>query len=305
MSAITINDLHKSYGPVKAVDGISLEVEEGEIFGFLGPNGAGKTTTIEIVEGYRKPDSGIVRILGLNPFKQGYQIKERIGIMLESTSIYPDLRVGEVVALFAGYYRQTANYLSLLDMIALQDKMKCPVRELSGGQKQKLAFVLALINDPELLLLDEPTTGLDVQTRRYVWELIQQYRDKGKTVFLTTHYIEEAEALCDRVAIIDYGTIIALDTPRRLMANLDVEQRIEFVTDNAIDAQKIEETEGVQKVVETRRGEFTLYVQQPQRVLMQLTVLAKAEGWNLSDLRVEGATLEDVFLNLTGRRMRE
>lgn len=305
MSAITINDLHKSYGPVKAVDGISLEVEEGEIFGFLGPNGAGKTTTIEMVEGYRKPDSGTVRILGLNPFKQGYQIKERIGIMLESTSIYPDLRVGEVVALFAGYYRQTANYLSLLDMIALQDKMKCPVRELSSGQKQKLAFILALINDPELLLLDEPTTGLDVQTRRYVWELIQRYREKGKTVFLTTHYIEEAEALCDRVAIIDYGTIIALDTPRRLMANLDVEQRIEFVTDNAIDAQKIEETEGVQKVVETRRGEFTLYVQQPQRVLMQLTVLAKAEGWNLSDLRVEGATLEDVFLNLTGRRMRE
>ncbi len=313
MSMITVDNLRKYYGDpsagsgrgVKAVDGISFEVQQGEIFGFLGPNGAGKTTTIEIIEGYKTPDSGSVTTLGLDPRKDGYDLKERIGIMLQETVLYPDLRVGEILRLFASYYRRPTDPDALLEMIGLEEKQRAFVHELSGGQKQRLAFILTLINDPELLFLDEPTAGLDPQSRRAIWEWIRLAREKGKTVFLTTHYIEEAEDLCDQVAIIDRGKIIALDTPRRLMASLDVEHRIEFVTDGAVDSGRLEGISGVDKALEASKGEFVLYVQETQSVLGELMALAERDGLALRDLRVEGATLEDVFIKLTGRRIRE
>ena len=305
MNVITVNSLRKHYGDVKAVDGISFEVQEGEIFGFLGPNGAGKTTIIEIIEGYKTPDSGSVTTLSLDPRKDGYDLKERIGIMLQETSLYPDLRVGELLRLFACYYRDPADPDALLEMIGLKEKKRACVRELSGGQRQRMTFILALINDPELLFLDEPTAGLDPQSRRVLWEWIRFAREKGKTVFLTTHYIEEAEDLCDRVAIIDHGKIIALDTPKRLVASLDVEHRIEFVTDGSLDSARLAEIPGVGKVIEAGRGAFVLYVNEPQPVLGALMALAEREGLALRDLRIEGATLEDVFIRLTGRRIRE
>jgi len=305
MAAIEVERLVKVYGEVNAVDGISFTVEKGEVFGFVGPNGAGKTTTIEIIEGYRMPDEGQVVVLGLDPFRERYELKERVGIMLQSTSFYPDLRMGEIVTLFAGYYRHTADTDSLLDMMGLKEKSRAFIRELSGGQKQRLALILAFINDPELLFLDEPTAGLDPQSRQGVWEWIDEARQEGKTAFITTHYIEEAEELCDRVAIIDHGRIIALDTPRRLMANLDAEQSIEFIADDSLDLAKLSAIPGVWAAVNGKKGEYTLHVSDPQVALKGLMALAAEEAFYPRDLRVEGATLEDMFIHLTGRRIRE
>ena len=304
MGVITVDHLYKHYGDVKAVDGLSFEVHEGEIFGFLGPNGAGKTTTIEIIEGYRVADSGQVTVLGLDFCKERYEIRERIGIMLQETSLYPDLKVSELLRLFASYYRRAVEADALLEMIGLEEKKGAFVRELSGGQKQRVVFILTLINDPELLFLDEPTAGLDAQSRRAIWEWIALAREKGKTVFLTTHYIEEAEDLCDRVAIIDHGKIIALDTPRRLMAGAEAEQRIEFVIDGALDVARLEAMPGVTKVLGDGRGEFTIYAPEAQPALKSLITLAEQEDFALRGLTVEGASLEDVFIRLTGRRIR-
>jgi len=304
MSVITVENLHKRYGDVKAVDGISFEVHEGEIFGFLGPNGAGKTTTIEIIEGYRVPDAGQVTVLGLDARQDRYEIAERIGIMLQETSLYPDLKVGELLRLFASYYRGPIDPDTLLEMIGLEEKKGAFIRELSGGQRQRVVFILTLINDPELLFLDEPTAGLDPQSRRAIWDWIHLAREKGKTVFLTTHYIEEAEDLCNRVAILDHGKIIALDTPKRLMAGLAVEQKIEFVIQGALDMARLEALPTVTKVLDDGQGEFTLYAPEAQPVLKSLIALAETQGFTLRGLTVEGATLEDVFIQLTGRRIR-
>jgi ABC-2 type transport system ATP-binding protein len=312
MNVITVEGLHKHYGDplansgrgVKAVDGISFEVREGEIFGFLGPNGAGKTTTIEIIEGYKTADRGKATVLGLDPRQEGYALKERVGVMLQETALYLDLKVSELLKLFASYYQNPVDPGTLLKMIGLQEKKNAFVRELSGGQRQRLVFILALINDPELLFLDEPTSGLDPQSRRATWEWIALAREKGKTVFLTTHYIEEAEWLCDRVAIIDHGKIIALDTPRRLMAGAQVEHRIEFVIEGALDAARLEATPGVTRVSADGQGAFTLYTPQAHPALNSLLGLADTQGFTLRGLTVQGATLEDVFMQLTGRRIR-
>lgn len=304
MDVIEVNDLGKHYGEVKAVDGITFEVKEGEIFGFLGPNGAGKTTTIEIIEGYKTADWGDVSVLGLHPRKDGYAIKERSGIMLQQTALYPDLRVNELLRLFASYYQGSADPDALLEMIGLQEKKRAFVRELSGGQRQRVAFILTLINDPELLFLDEPTAGLDPQSRRALWEWIARARDEGKTVFLTTHYIEEAEWLCDRVAIIDHGKIIALDTPKRLMAGAAGDQRIEFAIDGALDTARLEAMPGIGSVTTDNGGGFTIYSGEVQAALKSLIALAEGNGFSLRGLTVEGATLEDVFIQLTGRRIR-
>ncbi len=312
MNVITVEGLYKQYGDpsassghgVKAVDGISFEVHEGEIFGFLGPNGAGKTTTIEIIEGYKTPDSGQATVLGLDPRQDGYALKERIGIMLQETALYPDLKVSELLKLFASYYQHPVDPDALLDMIGLQEKKGAFVRELSGGQRQRVVFILALINDPELLFLDEPTAGLDPQSRRALWEWIRLAREKGKTVFVTTHYIEEAEWLCDRVAIMDQGKVIALDTPRRLMAGAQVEQRIEFVIEGALDVAQLDAMPGVTRASGDGRGAFTLYTPQAHPALKSLMGLAETQGFTLRGLTVQGATLEDVFIQLTGRRIR-
>ena len=304
MSVLTVENLFKHYDKVTAVDGISFGVQEGEIFGFLGPNGAGKTTTIEIIEGYRLPDRGSVTVLGLDPRRDRYELRERIGIMLQETSLYPDLKVGELLRLFASYYSNPVDPDALLEMIGLQEKKGAFIRDLSGGQRQRVAFILTLINDPKLLFLDEPTAGLDPQSRRAIWEWIELAREKGKTVFLTTHYIEEAEWLCDRVAIIDHGQIIALDTPKRLMAGAEVEHKITFVIEGVLGVARLEAMPGVTRALTDGHGEFTIYAREAQPALKSLIELTETNGFALRGLTVEGATLEDVFIRLTGRRIR-
>jgi ABC-2 type transport system ATP-binding protein len=287
------------------VDGISFSVEEGELFGFLGPNGAGKTTTVEILEGYRRPDQGEVTVLGLDPFGGGNELRERMGILLQSTSLYPELSVAELVSLFSGYYRNALDPDTLMSAMGLNEKRSARYAELSGGQRQRLALILAFINDPELLFLDEPTAGLDPQSRQAVWEWMTEARRKSRTVFLTTHHIEEAQELCDRVAIVDHGKIIALDTPRRLMADLDNGQKITFLADKNLDLAKLSSISGVWAATNGKPGEYTLHAEDSQLALKKLLELASEEGFYPRDLRVEGATLEDVFINLTGRRIRE
>jgi len=286
------------------VDGISFEVKEGEIFGFLGPNGAGKTTTIEIIEGYKTPDSGRATVLDLDPGRDRYELRDRIGLMLQETSLYPDLKVGELLRLFASYYRHPVEPDALLEMIGLEEKRGAFIRELSGGQRQRVVFILALINDPEVLFLDEPTAGLDPQSRRAIWEWIDLARKKGQTVFLTTHYIEEAERLCDQVAIIDHGRIIALDTPKRLVAGADVEQCIAFAIEGSLDVTRLEALPGTIRVLGDGHGEFTLYAREAHPVLKSLIEMSETDGFKLRGLEVAGATLEDVFIRLTGRRIR-
>jgi ABC-2 type transport system ATP-binding protein len=304
MSVIKVENLRKHYDAVKAVDGVSFAVQESEIFGFLGPNGAGKTTTIEILEGYKTADGGRATVLGLDPRHNRYELRERIGLMLQETSLYPDLKVGELLRLFASYYRHPVDPEALLEMIGLEEKRGAFLRELSGGQRQRVVFVLALINDPEVLFLDEPTAGLDPQSRRALWDWIRVAREKDKTVFLTTHYIEEAERLCDRVAIVDHGRIIALDTPKRLMATADLEHRIEFLVEGSLDVSRLGGLPGVTRAMRDGDGEYTLLARQVQPAIKTLMDLSETNGFTLRGLTVEGATLEDVFLHLTGRRIR-
>jgi ABC-2 type transport system ATP-binding protein len=304
MSVIKVENLRKHYDDVKAVDSISFEVQKGEIFGFLGPNGAGKTTTIEIIEGYKTADSGRATVLNLDPGRDRCELRERIGLMLQETSLYPDLKVGELLRLFASYYRHPVDPDALLEMIGLEEKRGAFIRELSGGQRQRVVFILALINDPEVLFLDEPTAGLDPQSRRAIWEWIDLARKKGQTVFLTTHYIEEAERLCDRVAIVDHGRIIALDTPKRLVAAADVEQSIAFVIEGSLDVTRLEALPGAIRVLSDGHGEFTLFAREAHPVLKSLIEMSETNGFKLRGLEVAGATLEDVFIRLTGRRIR-
>jgi ABC-2 type transport system ATP-binding protein len=305
VAAIEVHEIVKTYGDLTAVNGVSFEVPGGEVFGLLGPNGAGKTTTIEIMEGYRKPDSGWARVLGLDPFGDGQELKPRVGLLLQSTFLYPELSVAELVSLFSGYYREPVDSEILLEAMGLKEKSTARYRELSGGQKQRLALILAFMNDPELLFLDEPTAGLDPQSRQGVWQWIVDGRQRSKTILITTHHIEEAEALCDRVAIIDHGQIIALDTPRRLVAGLEAEHNIAFLADAPIDLARLSCIPGVWAASNGKEGEYALHVEDPQLALKGLMELASQQGFYPQALRVQGATLEDVFISLTGRRIRE
>jgi ABC-2 type transport system ATP-binding protein len=304
MPAIEVRELVKTYGQVRAVDGISFSVDEGEVFGFLGPNGAGKTTTVEILEGYRRPDRGEVTVLGLDPFQDGHELRERVGILLQSTSLYSDLSVAELLGLFSGYYRSTLNAETLMSAMGLDEKRRARYGELSGGQRQRLALILAFINDPQLLFLDEPTVGLDPQSRHAVWDWMTHARENQRTVFLTTHHIEEAQRLCDRVAIIDHGRIIALDSPRRLMADLEIDQKIAFMAKEPVDLARLSSIPGVWAASNGKEGEYILHAEEAQLALKGLMELASAEGFYPEDLRLEGATLEDVFISLTGRKIR-
>jgi ABC-2 type transport system ATP-binding protein len=311
MSVITVEKLRKYYGDpaagagrgVKAVDGVSFEVRPGEIFGFLGPNGAGKTTTIETIEGYRKQDSGSVTVLGRDPRRDRYALRERIGIMLQETTLYPDLRVGELLKLFASYYQDPVDPDALLEMIGLEEKKGAFVRELSGGQRQRVVFILTLINDPELLFLDEPTAGLDPQSRRAIWEWIGLAREKGKTVFLTTHYIDEAERLCDRVAIIDHGKIVALDTPQNLIDSLGAENRVVFEVHGPLDEAVLRAVPGVARI--ERIGERVVVYGREDGLVAGVVNALEVGGIRFENLRTEQPTLEDVFLALTGKEMRD
>jgi len=300
--AIVLEALHKSYGDVRAVDGISFSVPRGEIFGMVGPNGAGKTTTIECLEGLRKPSFGTARVLGLDPERQGYELRERIGVQLQSSALPDRLKVREILDLFSAFYRKSVPWPPLLDELGLAEKAGAHFGKLSGGQKQRLFIALALLNDPEIVFLDELTTGLDPQARRAMWDLVKGIRAKGKTVFLTTHYMEEATQLCDRVAVIDHGRIVALDSPARLIASLGAENRVVFTAEGA-DPGLFRALPGVSRV-ESAEGRIAVYGAGDDLVVHVVMALAGAKI-KFRDLRTEQPTLEDVFLVLTGAAMRE
>jgi len=302
---IAVEFLEKSYGSVRAVDSISFEVAEGEIFGVVGPNGAGKTTTIECLEGLRAPDGGQMRVLGLDPRRDGDALRERIGAQLQDCALPARLRVGEAVRLFASFYPCPLTPEVILDGLGLADRKKVAFADLSGGQKQRLSIALALVGDPQLVFFDELTSGLDPQARHATWDLVRDVRAKGKTVFLTTHYMEEAERLCDRVMIIDAGRIVALDTPAALVGALGAEQRIAFGADGRADEVlgALRAVPGVARV-EQSGGRFVVYGQSDRILAPILTVLEESQV-PFHDLQTEQPNLEDVFLALTGREMRD
>jgi len=300
---IQVENLQKSYGSLKAVDNVSFEVYPGEIFGMVGPNGAGKTTTIEIIEGLRKADFGTVHVLGMDPVEDSDQLAERVGVQLQQSALPPRLRAAEAVELFSSFYQHQADGNKLLDLLGLADKRNTPFAKLSGGQKQRLFIVLALLNQPELVFFDELTTGLDPQARRSMWELVQGIRQQGVTVFLTTHFMEEAERLCDRVLILDHGCLVALDTPAALVSSLGVEKRLVFTLP---EDQELPSLEGLPTVSRVERsGPRVVVYGQGARFASSVVLALEDAGVDLLDLRTEQATLEDVFLQLTGREMRE
>jgi len=303
-AAIVVENLRKAYGPTVAVDGVSFTVERGEIFGLIGPNGAGKTTTTECVQGFRRPDAGIVRVLGLDPVSDGRAMRQRIGSQLQEANLPGRLRAGEAVDLFADFYRRSLDRDTLLAQVGLAEHRQSFYDKLSGGQKQRLQIALALVNDPELVFLDELTTGLDPQARRGMWELVEDLGRHGTTVVLTTHFMEEAERLCDRVAIMDQGRIIALDSPAGLIAALDGGQRgVSFELDDPWDAAPLAALPGVAAV---HRVNGRIVVRGDGDGLTGAVVgVLERERRPFRDLRSLQPTLEDVFIARTGRRMRD
>jgi ABC-2 type transport system ATP-binding protein len=277
MSAVSVTDLHKSYGSFEAVKGISFEIQRGEVFGLLGPNGAGKTTTVEILEGYRRRDHGEVSVLGIDPERAGLDWRERIGVVLQHDELYPTFSVRECVELFAGYYDRPRDPAEVVRLVGLEEKASARVKTLSGGQQRRLDLAVALVGNPELLFLDEPTTGFDPGARRVAWETIRSLRALGKTILLTTHYIEEAQQLADRVGVLREGRIVGLGTPGELIGAA-AETEIRY----------------------RRNGEaVVLQTEEPTRVLHELTGRALADGVELEGLEVRRPTLEEVYLALT------
>lgn len=299
---IEVTDLKKYYGSLKAVDGVNLTVEKGEVFGLLGPNGAGKTTTMEMMEGLRDADSGEVMINGLSVRENRKKVTEHIGVQLQSTSMFDLLTVEEILRMYASFYKKTKPVETILQQMNLLEKRKDSIKGLSGGQKQRLAIGLALIHDPEVIFLDEPTTGLDPQARRSLWDIILELKKQGKTIILSTHYMEEAYVLCDRLAIMDQGKVMALDTPDNLISSLEMESAIQFKWDREL--QPLEKLNSIVKVT-TLKDQAVLYTTNLQDSLISLIKYTEQEGIQLEDLQTRRATLEDVFLQLTGRSLRE
>jgi ABC-2 type transport system ATP-binding protein len=304
MLAIDIKGLKKYYGDVKAVDSIDLQVEEGEIYGILGPNGAGKTTTMEMVETLRRPDSGEISVLGIDALRDPAAIKKIIGVQLQTTVFFERLKVGETLDYFRTFYPRTMDLEALVELVELTDKSGAMVDDLSGGQHKRLSIALALINDPRVVFLDEPTTGLDPQARRHIWDIVGHLREKGKTVVITTHYIEEAESLCDRVAVMDQGRIIARGTPNDLIDQHVSDTVIYFRLSEPVDVKTVEGIAGV-KAVSLEEGAFQVSTNAPQLTLEGIFDLARERGLATDDVSIKRATLEDVFLKITGRRLRE
>lgn len=303
--ALRVQNLRKEYNDVVAVDGLDLEVQPGECFGLLGPNGAGKTTTIEICEGLTEPDSGGVEVLGMTWASHASQLRQRLGIQLQDTQLSDKLTVFETVRLFRSFYDQGPSANELIDRMQLGEKRNSRVGGLSGGQKQRLTLACSLAGDPELLFLDEPTTGLDPQARRQLWDVIESFRENGRTVVLTTHYMDEAEKLCSRVAIVDHGRRIALGTPRELIESIGVQNVVEFSTGGkTIAAARLESLPGVTKT-ERDSDNIRLHAGELHVAVPALLELLGSLGIPLSELRTHSATLEDVFVALTGRHLRE
>nr|HEV7952740.1 ABC transporter ATP-binding protein [Candidatus Acidoferrales bacterium] len=302
---IRVSGIRKTYGRTVAVDEVSFEVNEGEIFGLIGPNGAGKTTTMECVEGVRKPDRGNILVLGLDPFRDVYKLQERIGVQLQQAQLQKRIKVWEAVDLWASLYKKKAvDAERLLEQLGLADKREAWFMNLSGGQKQRLFIALALINDPEVVFLDELTTGLDPQARRAIWELVRQIRERGKTVFLTTHLMEEAEKLCDRVAIIEHGKIIDVDTPERLVNKHCPERTVVLVTDDANAEERFRAIPGVESVIAGADSRFTILGRGDDLVSAVIRCLSE-NRIRVTDFRTILPSLEDVFLKLTGHSIRE
>lgn len=300
--AVRIDQLHKAYGSVVAVDDVSFEVPVGEIFGVVGPNGAGKTTSIECIEGLRRADRGTIEVLGLDPARQERELRQRIGVQLQQSALPARIKVWEALDLYASFYDSAVNWRPLLDRLGLMDKRNAAFAKLSGGQKQRLFIALALLNDPELIFLDELTTGLDPQSRRSMWELVRGIRDQGKTVLLTTHFMEEAERLCDRVAIMDQGRIVALDSPANLIRDHGAEARVTFAADGDCES-KLQALAGVTRV--ERAGDRVIVQGKGDGLIGEVVAALSAGGIVFRDLRTEQSTLEDVFLALTGKEIRD
>jgi ABC-2 type transport system ATP-binding protein len=303
-AVIQVSGIRKTYGRTVAVDEVSFQVNDGEIFGLIGPNGAGKTTTMECVEGIRKPDRGTISVLGLDPFRQVYKLQERIGVQLQQAQLQKRIKVWEAVDLWASLYRKkSVDGERLLEQLGLIDKRDAWFMNLSGGQKQRLFIALALINDPEVVFLDELTTGLDPQARRAIWELVRGIRERGKTVFLTTHLMEEAERLCDRVAIIEHGRIIDIDTPQRLVARHCPERTVVLDTDDATAEERFRAIPRVESVVRSDL-QFTIRGQGDDLVTEVIHCLSE-NRIRVTDFRMIVPSLEDVFLKLTGHSIRD
>jgi ABC-2 type transport system ATP-binding protein len=304
--AIECSGLVKRYPGVVAVDGIDLEVRRGECFGLLGPNGAGKTTTIEMIQGLLRPDEGSIRVLGLTWDHDAMELRQRLGSTLQETRLPDKLSVTETLTLFRSFYRRGVEVERVLDMVQLGEKRRAWVGKLSGGQKQRLAVACALVCEPDILFLDEPTTGLDPQSRRQLWGVITEFRARGGTVLLTTHYMEEAERLCDRVAIVDRGRIMSLGRPADLIAALGASDVIEFTLDSGarIEPDELTGLPGVRDVA-VRDGRIRLTVQHVHLAVPALIRLVENRNLSLGELVTHHATLEDVFLSLTGRHLRD
>jgi ABC-2 type transport system ATP-binding protein len=306
-AALSIRNLRKAYKDVVAVDGLDLDVRRGECFGLLGPNGAGKTTTIEICEGLTAADSGDVEVLGMRWNTHAIELRQRLGIQLQETQLSEKLTVMETVRLFRSFFRRGPEAAEVISLVQLGEKWKCRVGSLSGGQKQRLALACALVGDPDFLFLDEPTTGLDPQARRQLWDLIEQFRLAGRSILLTTHYMDEAERLCDRVAIMDHGKAIAIGTPREMIASIGVEQLVEFSAGcvaEMLDISALGRIEGVREV-RADNGCVRLQVTELHHAVPALLDELDRQGVPLTELRTHSASLEDVFVILTGRHLRD
>ena len=305
--ALLVQDLRKSYGDVRAVDGLDLSIPSGECFGLLGPNGAGKTTTIEICEGLTTPDSGRVELLGLRWGDEERELRQRLGIQLQETQLADKLTVLETVRLFRSFYKNGRTVDDAIRLVQLDEKRDARVGKLSGGQKQRLALACAIVGDPDLLFLDEPTTGLDPQSRRQLWDLITEFKSLGRTIILTTHYMDEAEMLCDRIAIVDHGKVIALGTPPELIASLGAEHVVVFAlgeSSRGVELDALRALDGVRSA-RTLAGGYELQVSALHLAVPALLVLISREGLELTQLTTHSASLEDVFVSLTGRQLRD
>jgi len=301
---LQVENLVKRYGEVEAVRGVSFSVEEGEVFGLLGPNGAGKTSTIEVLEGLRVADGGRATVCGLDPLRSPNELKNEIGAVLQATSLPDKLRVSEALRLFASFYKRTRNSHELLRRFGLEEKRHTFYNQLSGGQKQRLALALALVNDPRVLFLDEPTAGLDPQVRREIYTIIEELKREKKTIVLTTHYIEEAEKLCDRVAIIDHGKLIASGTPRELKQRSGNTTRLEVRLAKPAGREALSQLDGVTDALEVD-GAYVLHCQRTAPAIVALVKHLEAQGNELASLEIAAPSLEDVFIELTGRRLRD
>lgn len=315
-TVIRVEGLVKKYGAFTAVDHVRFEVRRGEVFGLLGPNGAGKTTTLEMIEGLRRPDAGKAIVAGYDTQLELKKVKQVIGVQLQSTSLFDLLKVKEILRMYASFYPHSVPIQPLLKDMILEEKKNERVKHLSGGQRQRLAIALALVNDPQVVFLDEPTTGLDPQARRMLWDIIRSLKARNKTVVLSTHYMDEAHALCDRICLMDRGKVIALDTPGQLVRSLQSESAIEFrlpfleaagVEDSPEREKVVGLLQGVSgvKQVDTRKEWYVLYTDRLQATLTDWVAVADANGLPFADLRTRSATLEDVFIHMTGRSLRE